>query len=300
MNKNVIKPVDIGIIMLFFIGILFPAAFIYDIYLISVNGLNVTLLTLGIVSALMIYFISINVLNIVFLSKFTFYDEYFEVVYFDSFLKHIGNDFFKIVKPKTLKIKYSDIDKFGSFTGYQMRKNGRDEKNNLQIVISVSGAPVCFSLPFGFENARNYFVLNDINGDGFIIDGKLYSVFQVKKILQTIENYSNKQAVGGYPNLPNVIPLIVICGVVLTAFIPFALIGLECKLNPLHSRAVDTPSRMIYFLSCMFFLISILASILYSKSPNNDSKKTVKIVLSAVSAVLFIVFVISFGVTVMN
>ena len=28
-----------------------------------------------------------------------------------------------------IKIKHSDIDIFGSFMGYQMRKNGRDEKN---------------------------------------------------------------------------------------------------------------------------------------------------------------------------
>ena len=87
-------------------------------------------------------------------------------------------------------------------------------------MISVSGIPVCFSLPCGFENERNYFVINDMNGDGFIIDGKLYSVFQVKKKLQLVEYHSNKQAIGGYPDLPNVIPLIVIGGVILTAFIP--------------------------------------------------------------------------------
>lgn len=105
---------------------------------------------------------------------------------------------------------------------------------------------------------------------------------------------------GGYPEVPNLVPLAVIGGVGITAFVPFALTGLECRLNPAHSRAVDSPGRTVYFLCCMFFFISVFANILYSKAPGSDAKKSVKIILYSVSAVLLAVTAAVFVMTVMN
>lgn len=300
MKKSSVKQINIAGIMLTLIGLLFPAVFVYGVFLIIFGGFTVSSLFICLVSAVMICGISINAFRLVFMPGFTFYDDYFEAVYFDSSANRSGGNFFKINKPKTLKIKYSDIDKFGEFEGHQMRKNGRDEKNNLQIVISVKGVPVCFSLPDSFENAGNYFVINDVNGDGFLVNSKLYSASQVRKILQNIENFSGKEAIGGYPEVPSIIPLAVIIGAGVTAFVPFELIGLECKLNPAHSRAVDSPTRTVYFLCCMFFFISVLANILYSKAPGSEAKKSVKVILSAISVLLLTVSAVFFVMTVMN
>lgn len=300
MKKTAVKPLNIIGIMLTLTGLLFPAVFIYGIFLIISVGFTASSVFICLVSAILIYGISINAFRLVFLPGFTFYDDYFEVLYFDSSANRSNGNFFKINKPKSLKIKYSDIDKFGSFEGHQMRKNGRDENNNLQIAVSVKGVPVCFSLPCGFENAGNYFVINDVNGSGFLVNGKLYSASQVRKILQNIESFSAKEATGGYPEVPNLIPLAVIGGVVMTAFVPFALTGLECRLNPAHSRAVDSPGRTVYFLCCMFFFISVFANVLYSKAPDSDAKKSVKIILYSVSAVLLAVTAAVFVITVLN
>lgn len=99
---------------------------------------------------------------------------------------------------------------------------------------------------------------------------------------------------------PNIYSLLILGAICLTAFVPFALIGLECRLNPAHTRAVDSPSRMVYFLSCMFFFISIFANILYAKNPYTETKKSVKIILCIVSAVLLAVTAAVFVITVQN
>ena len=300
MKKATVKPINIIGIMLTLTGLLFPAVFIYGVFLIISGGLTASSVFICLVSAIMICGISINAFRLVFMPGFTFYDDYFEVLYFDSSANRFGSDFFKIISPKSLKIKYSDIDKFGSFEGHQMRKNGRDENNNLQIAVSVKGVPVYFSLPCGFENAGNYFVINGVNGSGFLVNGKLYSASQVRKILQNIESFSAKEATGGYPEVPSFIPLAVIGGIGITAFVPFALTGLECRLNPAHSRAEDSPGRTVYFLCCMFFFISVFANVLYSKAPGSDAKKSVKIILYSVSAVLLAVTAAVFVITVLN
>lgn len=304
MKKTVIRPFDIGSVALLLIGIAFPCTLVYCIISVIAKGYS-TFSILGIaLSAILTYFVSASALRIVFMSKFTFYDTYFEAVYFEPFAEHFGSEIFKIVSPQKVSIKYADIEKFGSFEGHQMRKNGRDEKNNLNVVVSVGGVPAYFVLPSYFDNTRNYFVINDTNDNGFIIDGKLYSVTQVKRVLQKIEKYSHKQTTGGYPDVPNMLGLLMILGLASVVVIPYGLIGLECKLNPTHTRAIDSPSRTIYFVSCMFFMISIIVNLLFSKKPTIDddvsSQRKFKIVMSLISAALLIVVISAFIISVIN
>jgi hypothetical protein len=181
-------------------------------------------------------------------------------------------------------------------------KDGRDNKNNLRVMISVKGVPVQFVLPSYFENTRNYFVINDKNENGWLIDGKLYSVSQVKRVLKNIEIGSNKQPVSGYPDIPNFFVLFFIIGIIAAVAVPWGMIGLECKINPTHTRAEDFPSRIIYFVSCMLFIISILVNILLTSGPKSEedyeSIKKFRITNFIVSAVFFLAFVVGFIISV--
>ena len=266
MKKEVIRPFDIGSILLLIIGVIFPGAFIYSIVSIITKGVITTWGVCAAVSALFTYFISVNALRIVFMSKFVFYDAYVEITYFDTYLNHISNGFYKIITPQRTRVYYADIDKFGSFEGHQMRRNGHDNSNNICVLVSAGGIPVPFKLPKSFDNTRNYFVINCTNESMLMVDGKLYSVSQVKKVLNNLEHYSGKEVTGEYPDVPNMLGLIIIAGIAMVVGVPIGLIGLECKLNPTHTSADNSPTRIIYFLSCMFFIISILLNLLDRKS----------------------------------
>ena len=90
-----------------------------------------------------------------------------------------------------------------------------------------------------------------------------------------------------------------------SAFVPYALVGLECKINPTHTRSVDYPSRTIYFLCCMAMIFTILVNILFSKSPMADQKdaaeqKRFKIICSLISLVFFVAAAVMFVLTLLK
>lgn len=304
MKKEIIRPIDVGSILLFIIGVVFPASLIYSIFSIVTNGVIATWIICAIFSAIMTYFISVNAFRIVFMSKFVFYDDYVEITYFDPYIKHITNNFYRMIPPQRTKVYYGNIEKFGSFEGSQIRKDGRDDNNRICVLVSAGGVPVPFKLPKSFDNSRNYFVINCADESAVMIDGKLYSVSQVKKVLHNIELYSGKKATGGYPNVPNMIGLIIILGIVAVAGVPIGLISLECKLNPTHSFAENPPARMVYFLCCMFLIISVLLNLLITKKAENDEdlaqKMKTKKRIFAVSIILFVVAVFAFIITVLQ
>lgn len=305
MKKTVIRPFEIGSVLLLIIGFVFPVAFIFSVVSLILKDSVSTWLLCGVASAVLTYFISVSALRIVFESKFVFYDKYVEVTYFDTLGSHFADGFYKIITPQKIKINYADIEKFGSFEGNQIRKNGRDDNNNLSVLISVDGVPVSFIIPKSFENLRNYFLINDKNQNSFMIDGKMYSVSQVKKILKNLEKFSHKEAIGGYPKVPNMIGFFVVGGILAVVAVPYALVGLECKINPTHTRAVDYPSRTIYFLCCMAMIFTILVNILFSKSPTADQKdaaeqKRFKIICSLISLVFFVAAAVMFVLTLLK
>mgnify|MGYP000092702615 FL=1 len=303
MKKDVIRPFDSGSIILLIAGVIFPIALIYSIISVITKEASTTWIACAIISAALTYFISINSLRIVFMSKFEFYDQYVEITYFDTFISHISKNFYKIIMPQRTKVYYAEIDKFGSFEGRQMRKNGRDG-NNISVLISAGGIPVPFKLPKSFDNTRNYFVINSKNESALMVDGKLYSVAQVKKILYNLEHYSGKAATGGHPDVPNMLGIIIIIGILAVVGIPVGLVSLECKINPTHTRADNPPARMIYFLSCMFLMISVLFNLLITRKAKDDDdlaeiNKTKKRLL-IVSLVLLTVVIGAFIVAVLQ
>lgn len=88
MKKTVARPFEAGSLMLALVGFAFPAMLIYEAVSIILKGLAPERIVVIAVAAALTYFISVSALKIIFMSKFTFYEDHFEAVYFDAFMDH--------------------------------------------------------------------------------------------------------------------------------------------------------------------------------------------------------------------
>lgn len=192
MKKTVVRPFEAGSLMLALVGFAFPAMLIYEAVSIILKGLAPERIVVIAVAAALTYFISVSALKIIFMSKFTFYEDHFEAVYFDAFMDH-AKTFYKPIPSHKVSVYYDDIEKFGSFESKQLRRNGRDDNNRLLALAKVKGKLVPFTLPVWFQDSRNYFIINDKLGNGYLIDGKLYSVGQVGSVLRNLEDASGSR-----------------------------------------------------------------------------------------------------------
>lgn len=120
---------------------------------------------------------------------------------------------------------------------------GRDDNNRLSALANVDGDLVPFVLPVWFQDSRNYFIINDKLGNGYLIDGKLYSVAQVTRVLKNIEEGTHKSAIGGYTKLTKNIGLKALFGFAMVGILPFGLEKIESLINPAHSMAYDSGMR---------------------------------------------------------
>ena len=284
-------------------GFAFPAMLIYEAVSIILKGLAPERIVVIAVAAALTYFISVSALKIIFMSKFTFYEDHFEAVYFDVFMDH-AKTFYKPIPSHKVSVYYDDIEKFGSFESKQLRRNGRDDNNRLLALAKVKGKLVPFTLPVWFQDFRNYFIINDKLGNGYLIDGKLYSVGQVGSVLRNLEDASGKSAVGGYPSMSNLIGLKILFGFGLTMAIPLGLIRLESLLNPQHVMSYQSGLRTAYVVTGMIFGLSILFKFMMvgisKESGNEDTSRKSRFMTTALSAVLFTVSAVCFILSVMQ
>ena len=303
MKKTVVRPFEAGSLMLALVGFAFPAMLIYEAVSIILKGPAPERIVVIAVAAVLTYFISVSALKIIFMSKFTFYEDHFEVVYFDAFMDH-AKTFYKPMSAHKVSVYYDDIEKFGSFESKQLRRNGRDDNNRLSALANVDGDLVPFVLPVWFQDSRNYFIINDKLGNGYLIDGKLYSVGQVGSVLRNLEDASGKSAVGGYPSMSNLIGLKILFGFGLTMAIPLGLIRLESLLNPQHVMSYQSGLRTAYVVTGMIFGLSILFKFMMvgisKESGNEDTSRKSRFMTTALSAVLFTVSAVCFILSVMQ
>lgn len=303
MKKTVVRPFEAGSLMLALVGFAFPAMLIYEAVSIILKGLAPERIVVIAVAAALTYFISVSALKIIFMSKFAFYEDHFEAVYFDAFMDH-AKTFYKPILSHKVSVYYDDIEKFGSFESKQLRRNGRDDNNRLLALAKVKGKLVSFTLPVWFQDSRNYFIINDKLGNGYLIDGKLYSVGQVGSVLRNLEDASGKSAVGGYPNMSNLIGLKILFGFGLTMAIPLGLIRLESLLNPQHVMSYQSGLRTAYVVTGMIFGLSILFKFMMvgisKESGNEDTSRKSRFMTTALSAVLFTVSAVCFILSVMQ
>ena len=303
MKKTVVRPFEAGSLMLALVGFAFPAMLIYEAVSIILKGLAPERIVVIAVAAALTYFISVSALKIIFMSKFTFYEDHFEAVYFDPFANH-AKTFYKPIPSHKVSVYYDDIEKFGSFESKQLRRNGRDDNNRLLALAKVKGKLVPFTLPVWFQDSRNYFIINDKLGNGYLIDGKLYSVGQVGSVLRNLEDASGKSAVGGYPSMSNLIGLKILFGFGLTMAIPLGLIRLESLLNPQHVMSYQSGLRTAYVVTGMIFGLSILFKFMMvgisKESGNEDTSRKSRFMTTALSAVLFTVSAVCFILSVMQ
>lgn len=303
MKKTVVRPFEAGSLMLALVGFAFPAMLIYEAVSIILKGPAPERIVVIAVAAALTYFISVSALKIIFMSKFTFYEVHFEAVYFDAFMDH-AKTFYKPIPSHKVSVYYDDIEKFGSFESKQLRRNGRDDNNRLLALAKVKGKLVPFTLPVWFQDSRNYFIINDKLGNGYLIDGKLYSVGQVGSVLRNLEDASGKSAVGGYPSMSNLIGLKILFGFGLTMAIPLGLIRLESLLNPQHVMSYQSGLRTAYVVTGMIFGLSILFKFMMvgisKESGNEDTSRKSRFMTTALSAVLFTVSAVCFILSVMQ
>lgn len=303
MKKKVVRPFEAGSLMLALVGFAFPAIVIYEAVSVILKGPAPERIFVIAVAAVLTYFVSFSALKIIFMSKFAFYDDHFEAVYFDPFMDH-AKTFYKPISAHRVSVYYADIEKFGSFESRQLRRNGRDDNNRLSVLAKVNGKLVPFTLPVWFQDSRNYFIINDKLGNGYLIDGKLYSVGQVVSVLRNLESASGESAVGGYPNLSNLIGLKILFGFGLTVAIPLVLTRLESILNPQHVMAYQSGLRTGYVVSGMFFGLSILFKfMMVGKSRERGDEEEIKknrIMTTVISTVLFAIMAVCFIVSVMQ
>ena len=303
MKKKVVRPFEAGSLMLALVGFAFPAIVIYEAISMILKGPAPERIFVIAVAAVLTYFVSFSALKIIFMSKFAFYDDHFEAVYFDPFMDH-AKTFYKPISAHRVSVYYADIEKFGSFESRQLRRNGRDDNNRLSVLAKVNGKLVPFTLPVWFQDSRNYFIINDKLGNGYLIDGKLYSVGQVVSVLRNLESASGESAVGGYPNLSNLIGLKILFGFGLTVAIPLVLTRLESILNPQHVMAYQSGLRTGYVVSGMFFGLSILFKfMMVGKSRERGDEEEIKknrIMTTVISTVLFAIMAVCFIVSVMQ
>ena len=303
MKKTSVRPFEAGSLLLALVGFAFPAMLIYEAVSIILKGPAPERIVVIAVAAALTYFISVSALKIIFMSKFTFYEDHFEVVYFDAFMDH-AKTFYKPMSAHKVSVYYDDIEKFGSFESKQLRRNGRDDNNRLLALAKVKGKLVPFTLPVWFQDSRNYFIINDKLGNGYLIDGKLYSVGQVGSVLRNLEDASGKSAVGGYPRMSNLIGLKILFGFGLTMAIPLGLIRLESLLNPQHVMSYQSGFRTAYVVTGMIFGLSILFKFMMvgisKESGNEDTSRKSRFMTTALSAVLFTVSAVCFILSVMQ
>ncbi len=303
MKKRVVRPFEAGSLLLALVGFAFPAMLIYEAVSVILKGPAPVRIVVIAVAAMLTYFISLSALKIIFMSKFTFYEDHFEAVYFDPFANH-AKTFYKPMSAHKASVYYDDIEKFGSFESKQLRRNGRDLSNRLSALANVDGDLVPFILPVWFQDSGNYFIINDKLGNGYLIDGKLYSVGQVGSVLRNLEDASGKSAVGGYPSMSNLIGLKILFGFGLTIAIPLGLIRLESLLNPQHVMSYQSGLRTAYVVTGMIFGLSILFKFMMvgisKESGNEDNIRKSRFMTTALSAVLFTVSAVCFVLSVMQ
>lgn len=303
MRKTVVRPFEAGSLMLALVGFAFPAIVIYEAVSMILKGPAPERIFVITVAAILTYFVSFSALKIIFMSKFAFYDDHFEAVYFDPFMDH-AKTFYKPISAHRVSVYYADIEKFGSFESRQLRRNGRDDNNRLSVLAKVNGKLVPFTLPVWFQDSRNYFIINDKLGNGYLIDGKLYSVGQVVSVLRNLEAASGESAMGGYPNLSNLIGLKILFGFGLTVAIPLLLTKLESILNPQHVMAYQSGLRTGYVVSGMFFGLSILFKfMMVGKSRERGDEEEIKknrIMTTVISTVLFAIMATCFFASVLQ
>ena len=302
MKKTVVRPFEAGSLLLALVGFVFPAILIYEAVSVILKGPAPVRIAVIAVAAMLTYFISLSALKIIFMSKFTFYEDHFEAVYFDPFANH-AKTFYKPMSAHKVSVYYDDIEKFGSFESKQLRRNGRDLSNRLSALANVDGDLVPFVLPVWFQDSRNYFIINDKLGNGYLIDGKLYSAAQVTRVLKKLEYASRKSAVGGYPEPNNNIGIKVLLIFVFMLAVPMGLIELEKLLNPQHVPAYQSGFRTGYIIGALLLIFSVLFRIMLSSKDmqdDEDSLKRPKIISSLVSLALFAVTVVCFILSVMQ
>lgn len=110
MKKTVVRPFEAGSLMLALVGFAFPAMLIYEAVSIILKGLAPERIVVIAVAAALTYFISVSALKIIFMSKFTFYEDHFEAVYFDAFMDH-AKTFYKPIPSHKVSVYYDDIEK---------------------------------------------------------------------------------------------------------------------------------------------------------------------------------------------
>ena len=107
MKKTVVRPFEAGSLMLALVGFAFPAMLIYEAVSIILKGLAPERIVVIAVAAALTYFMSVSALKIIFMSKFTFYEDHFEAVYFDAFMDH-AKTFYKPIPSHKVSVYYDD------------------------------------------------------------------------------------------------------------------------------------------------------------------------------------------------
>lgn len=294
--KKTIHAFELGSLFLLLLGLFFPAITIYGLISAIITGSFTTTHVLIIsVGAALTYCISVSCLKIVFMTKFVFYDTYVEIVWFDTIMNYFSSDiksFFIPIAPKRDIVKYNEISKYGSFEGHQLRRNGRDENNNIVIKASSDKKTYNFIIPKQFEMSRNYFIINDINDKSWLIDGKLYSRRQVKRILDELSVRSKKKPKGKLSSAP---PLLLIIFILVGMIFPLFIAKLEGWINPLHAQPYDSNLQTFYTISWYAFLVLTFFGV-FSFSKDDDEPRDQEQIKS--SLLLFLLAAVALTITI--
>ncbi|MCQ2744742.1 MAG: hypothetical protein MJ230_08160 [bacterium] len=211
--KKTIRPFELGSLMLLITGLAFPIITIYFIVRLFIMPVDAAAVIYVVIGAVLTYCYSTGALRIVFTSRFDFYDTYCEVTYFDGLVEYYSSDMrnvFKVISPKKCRLEYEEIEKFASVEGRWIFKDESDDYNHIYVKAKINGDTYRFTVPQKFYSPGNYFLFNYKNLASYMINGKMYSVSQVKKVLDEFQNRTKIKPCGGYPATQSLIPALII------------------------------------------------------------------------------------------
>ncbi len=309
MKKYVVRPSNVVTLIFFLLGVFFLSIIPIGIISAIVAQKSVAFVLLyALFSSIIGGWISSMLLSVVFRPKIVLYDDHLEAFHWEKGIPYDSNHPFRLSKIEKSVIQYADLTLYGAFfakdiVNYLEKGSGLLAKK--WFVATSSPIPIPIQLPAITTRMRDVMMFVSSDGNSLVLDGGPYGYRQVQNMLYEIELRSGTKSEGRVTprkSIDNFV-LNLLCSLVKLSFFtvfPLVPLMLESLFNPLHTFGYDSPWRILYF--CSLFIGNLCLGIfMVSKKQNADPEiKHIQNISKKVFIILYLIFIVSFIISIFN
>ena len=310
LNKQTIRPFNVISTLLLLCASIFVFPIPYVIYELAGGDADiVSLIVLVTSSVLMFVLAGAHLLAAVFRPKIILGDDHMEILHWSGVKVHDKKHPFRIPQTKKTIISYGDLKLFGGFFAKDIaeyRKKGSGILSDTWMRAAGTPLPISIRLDSAASQLRDLLLFVTADGTSCVIDGGLYGLKQVENLLYELEQRTGVPSAGRVDprKHSNHFVLNILCSMLALigficwfAVLPMSATWLEGFINPLHGQAYQSLWRHLYILSLMLANLCILGYIVARKTGNDADIRYIRKVFGRISIVLYIVFGISFSIS---